>query len=140
MRCPLDDDIVVMLERFRTVGGASPVTIRDVEEALGVMFPQDYSALLQWSNGGEGPVGESGYLQLWPVDQIESINNEYSVRSYLPNVIAIGTDLGGNAYLIDFGGAPRFASVDFVNLHHDAIVPLGTTVAEFVRAIGHCGA
>ena len=101
MSPPMDDEILMMLARFRTAGGASSTSIRQVEQALGLTLPDDFAALLQWSNGGEGPVGESGYLQLWPIEQIEPMNDLYSVRRYLPMTIAVGTNLGGNAYWID---------------------------------------
>ncbi len=136
MSTPVDDDTYLMLKRFRTSRGASHVAIREVEQSLGLTFPDDYSALLQWSNEGEGPVGESGYLQLWPVEQIELMNDQYSVHRFLPKAIAIGTDLGGNAYLIDFSEPPRFACVEFSNLDYDDMLWLGSTVIEFVHAIG----
>ena len=46
MSTPVDDDAYLMLKRFRTSRGASHVAIREVEQSLGLTFPDDYSALL----------------------------------------------------------------------------------------------
>ena len=69
-----------------------------VEERLHIVFPEDYLEFLKWSNGGEGYIGKN-YVSLWKVEDLEVLNREYQIQTYLSKgYLGIGTDGGGICY------------------------------------------
>ena len=69
-----------------------------VEERLHIVFPEDYLEFLKWSNGGEGYIGKN-YVSLWKVEDLEVLNREYQIQTYLlKGYLGIGTDGGGICY------------------------------------------
>ena len=69
-----------------------------VEEQLHIVFPEDYLEFLKWSNGGEGYIGKN-YVSLWKVEDLEVLNREYQIQTYLSKgYLGIGTDGGGICY------------------------------------------
>jgi len=59
--------------------GVDSKDITVIEERLNASFPQDYITLLQWSNGGEGYVGEN-YISLWKVEDLPALNEDYQIQ------------------------------------------------------------
>ena len=56
--------------------------VRAVERSVGVRFPDDYVDFMAESNGAEGPLGDwLAYLDLWPIEEIESRNPPTPLRS-----------------------------------------------------------
>ena len=69
-----------------------------VEEQLHIVFPEDYLEFLKWSNGGEGYIGKN-YVSLWKVEDLEVLNREYQIQTYLSKGdLGNGTDGGGICY------------------------------------------
>ena len=69
-----------------------------VEEQLHIVFPEDYLEFLKWSHGGEGYIGKN-YVSLWKVEDLEVLNREYQIQTYLSKgYLGIGTDGGGICY------------------------------------------
>ena len=69
-----------------------------VEEQLYIVFSEDYLEFLKWSNGGEGYIGKN-YVSLWKVEDLEVLNREYQIQTYLSKgYLGIGTDGGGICY------------------------------------------
>ena len=69
-----------------------------VEKQLHIAFPEDYLEFLKWSNGGEGYIGKN-YVSLWKVEDLEVLNREYQIQTYLlKGYLGIGTDGGGICY------------------------------------------
>ncbi|NOU92498.1 hypothetical protein GC093_04515 [Paenibacillus sp. LMG 31456] len=86
------------MENFQTNTPISKRDIEDVETMLRIKFPVDYVEFRLQTNGGEGTIGESGYLRLWKIGEIVQGNVEYSVHEFAPGLIIIGSDVGGAAY------------------------------------------
>jgi hypothetical protein len=116
--------------------GARADQIRQAEAALGVQFPPDYSSLLSWSNGGEGQIGNR-YLSIWSSDEIRQLNDDYQIGRYLPGVVGIGTDGGGQCYALDYRSdakAPQIVQCALGDLDFESIVPLASTFRAFIEA------
>lgn len=72
--------------------GADLTNISIIEKALNTTFSKDYITFLQWSNGGEGNIGDN-YISLWKCEDLITLNNEYQIQKYLSNkFLGIGTD------------------------------------------------
>lgn len=54
-------------------------------------------------NGGEGDIGET-WLALFPLEELQEINDDYCVEDFLPNHIIIGSNGNGELYGIDDKG------------------------------------
>lgn len=81
-------------------------------------LPEDYVEFIHQFNAAEGPIGGSQYIALWPVNELEKLNQGYSVPEFWPKVVLFGSDGGGMAYGFSFirGGlsvsAVPFDSID----------------------------
>ena len=75
-----------------------------VTEINGVALPQQYIDFMLQHNGGEGDIGETWFV-LYPLEELEEINQDYEVSEYLPGKIIIGSNGGGEFYGIDSYGS-----------------------------------
>ena len=82
--------------------GASQEVIQAAVAALNRPLPADYLCFMGAANGGEGPVGD-GYLMLWPLQELCSVNREYGMCSIAPRLVAFGTDGAAMVYAFDEG-------------------------------------
>ena len=93
-------NIIKDLERigWNSNKGTNLNDIGIVEKQLHIAFPEDYLEFLKWSNGGEGYIGKN-YVSLWKVEDLEVLNREYQIQTYLlKGYLGIGTDGGGICY------------------------------------------
>jgi hypothetical protein len=59
-----------------------PVTdeiISNVQKLLDFKLPEDYLYVVKYYNGGEGDVGEEGYIELFPFEMLIQINADYEL-------------------------------------------------------------
>lgn len=122
----------ILLKGFRRApAGASEDALGEAARKLNVMFPPDYVAFMMESNGGEGMVGEDGYLVLWPVEELVSANEGYATGRFFPKWVFIGSDGGGEAVAIMRGPEAAVALVPFIGAEADALVG-GRSLDEFL--------
>jgi hypothetical protein len=117
--------------------GATAEQLAAVEQALGRAFPADYRTLMMWSDGGEGEL-RSGYLRLWPLDEIEGANESYQIARYLPDCLAIGSDGGGYCYALDCSQLPEkpaLVTVDFGDLDPTSVRKVGEDFRHGIRLL-----
>ena len=87
-------------------------TVQQLEAALPTL-PADYLAFLRLSNGGEGELGvEPGWFQLWPAEDVSSLNQNYAVPEFLPAYAGFGSDGGGE--LLAFTSSGEVVVVPFI--------------------------
>lgn len=104
-------------------------------EINGVPLPRDYLEFIAENGGGEGAVGDEGYLQLWPLGELAEQNEFYEVRELLPNRVLIGTDLSGSMFGVNKRGE-FFAVPNDMGLDAEDIIVLCNTFEEFIERIG----
>ena len=80
-----------------------PYEGEEISEINGVSLPQDYLDFMMEHNGGEGDIGETWFV-LYPLEELEDINNDYEVPHVLPGRVIIGSNGGGEFYGIDEDG------------------------------------
>jgi hypothetical protein len=102
-------------------------------------LPPDYLAFLRLSNGGEGPLpADPGWFQLWPAEEVVSLNAAYKVADFLPGYVAFGSD--GGAGMLAFGARPeswgRVFVVPFIPMSPEAVRPIATDFAALARTFG----
>jgi len=124
-----------MAPDWHRAGAATEADIQGAEQCLGVRFPKDYSLFLKWSNGGEGSIGPT-YLSVWPTDEIEQLNSDYQIGKYLPGVVGIGTDGGGECFALDYRSskdAPSMIQVPLGALGAETVTQLAASFQEWIE-------
>ena len=105
--------------------------IKQTERILSTKLPKDYVDFLLQTNGYEGQLGQS-YSIFTPVDKIEEFTQLYGTQ-FFPWIIFIGTDGGGDMYVIDKRTNPlQFGLLPFISSDED-FIPLGDTFEEFIK-------
>lgn len=118
--------------------GTTDIDIQQVELDLNVTLPHDYKQFLLWSNGGEGYIG-SNYFSFWTIQELKELNASYRINHYLPGILGVGTDGGGECYALDFRSdpsAPAFVRVPLGDLDIESVIPIASSLQEgFEKAI-----
>jgi hypothetical protein len=117
--------------------GASETLIESVQNRIGNKFTEDHRNFILKSNGAEGFVGKS-YLQLWPLEEIEMLNQLYGMDQFMPGLILFGSDGGGMAYAIDTRQAMlSFVEVPFVGMDIKEMKICGFTFHDFLEYLSN---
>ncbi len=99
-------------------------------------FPEDYVAFMMNNNGGEGFLGESEYLILWPIEAIDHLNTAYEVDEYAPGLVLFGSSGGGEAYAFDRRSArAAIVEVPFVGMNLDLASPISSSFTDFLEQL-----
>ena len=106
-----------------------------VTEINGVKLPEDYLEFVAENGGGEGALGEEGYLQLWSLGELAEQNEFYEARELLPNCALIGTDLSGSMFGVTERGE-FFSIPDDMGLDAAEIEVLCGSFEEFIEKLG----
>lgn len=123
-----------------TESGASQDELDELGRQLGHSLPDAYLSLLRETNGAELGVHDVGgdCLQLWKAHEVSKLNRDYQVRRHLPEVVAIASDGGGKAIILDRivstdpNQWPLFL-VDFGALDRDEFTPVAANFHDWVQ-------
>lgn len=118
----------------------SPTLKTDIvrfESAAGFELPAQYSAfLMSVGNGGEGPVGSTGYLVLWKLEELKEMNLAYNVAEYAPGFLFFGSDGGGEAFAFDTRTEKwPVVTIPFVGMKPELAVQVGTDFDDFLARL-----
>lgn len=112
---------------------AANSTIEEVEASLGAPLPSEYKEFLSMTNGAEGPIGKTGYIALWPAGQLKENNDGYEVDRYVPGLLLIGSDGGGEAFAFDLSDPDRpVVSIPFVGMNRNLLNRVGASFWDFL--------
>lgn len=123
-------DLKEYLEKFHFNGGSNC----NIHSVNGVVLPEDYLIFMKEYNGGEGGIGEEGYIILYRLEELQEINCDYQVEKYLSNHCLIGSDGGGEAFGIDKEG--NFFAIPYIPMDEEEKIILGGTFADFIKNAG----
>jgi SMI1/KNR4 family protein SUKH-1 len=121
------------LTRFRGNVPASEQAISSFRSISKRELPDEYLRFIQKMNGGEGFVGRSGYLILWPIEELLRMNEAYLVEEYAPGLFIFGSDGGGEAFAFDLRDDRKsVVSVPFVGMDLSLANCIGQSFGEFL--------
>ena len=109
---------------------------RRAEAELGTRLPPAYREFLLDSDGAEGPIGNAGYIALWSVRELVSLNESYCVSEFVPGLTLVGGDGGNTGYGFRRNGDGfEYVEVPLVVMEPDELRVLGSTFAEMLQRI-----
>jgi len=121
------------------VAGATPDEIAALRAAAPIPLPETYVALLEFSNGGEGPLpGQPCYFCLYPALEVSKFERDGAFYEFFPGLFVFGSNGGGEAVAIDTADADRrIVYFDTTNIDLDeSVQPLAENFDAFVGLIG----
>ncbi|SRR6266404_9898902 len=118
--------------KFTCNSGATCDLIEAFEHSTGLKLPNDYVGFLKTCNGGEGFVGED-YLILWRIEELEEFNRDYEVQEYVPGLLLIGSNGGGEAYGFRTDKTPwEIVRVPFVGMSPELAIKVTGVFSDFI--------
>ena len=93
-------------------------------------YPNDYLSFINDLEDLEIS-SDSGYIELFPLNELEEINKEYETDEYAPNFIAIGTNGSGVGIFINKENKQIY-SIPFVGMEESDAVLLANSFSEFI--------
>lgn len=128
-------DYTKILERFAGNPPLDITSIDMIQKESGTQMPSDYLDFLQYANGGEGWIGNS-YIILWRFDHLFQLNDSYNAKEYIPGLLLIGSDGGGEAYAFDqISKHWKVVRVPFVGLDRKSVVELAPSFKDFLAKL-----
>lgn len=98
-----------------------------------VILPVQYINFMNKHNGGEGNIGET-WLILFPLKDLQEINDDYCIEEFLPGHIVIGTNGNGELYGIDRNGdyfnVPEILEKEYISVLGNDIEKLPEKINE----------
>lgn len=108
----------------------------EIGKVSNVILPEQYIEFMRKHNGGEGDIGETWFI-LFPLEELQEINDDYEIEEFLPGHIIIGSNGGGELYGIDKDGnyfnVPALIDEDDVSLLGTDIESLPERVNDLWR-------
>lgn len=98
-----------------------------IDKINNVTLPEEYLEFMKKHNGGEGDIGNT-YLVLFPLEELQEINEDYCMEEYLPNHIIIGNNGSGELYGLNSNG--EYFVVPYI-IEEEYLTILGSTINEF---------
>jgi hypothetical protein len=119
---------------------ASPEEVELLEKWLGNNLPSEYKKFLFETNGAETPIGvqePDDSVVLWSAKEVSELTKAYCYEQYLPGLIAIGSDGGGESIVFDTTHSNNSEEwplyrVPFADLTKEAMVLLAVSFKDWV--------
>ena len=118
---------------FITRNKSPETSITEIENTIDFPLPDDYSNFLLKYELFEGTIGPQ-YFQLWDIENLIPINNEYSIFSNLDKTLGIGTNLSGELIAIENFGIDqhRIVLTPFIDLSKEYNLTIGDSFTDFL--------
>lgn len=129
----VDRIMIYLKDVVMNEGGASEVSINELQKQVDFEFPSDYKELMIKYNGGEGEIGDNGWLVLFPIEELIPTNSAYSLlMSQIPEYFLFGKDAAdtGFAFHKQNGTVHSFGLMS--DFETDPIEFCGRTILEFL--------
>jgi hypothetical protein len=119
---------------------ASSEIIRKLVAESKTELPEEYLALLLYSNGGEGELAvEPGWFQLWPAEKVVELNEGYGVEKNAPGFFGFGSNGGGEMLAFDTRECKpwKVVMIPFIPMMMEDAIVIADDFRAFIRAMGH---
>jgi hypothetical protein len=127
----LNSEIAKFFEHFEKNPPIKSVAIQKIVKAINFELPFDYFEIFSFMNGGEGFIGDN-YCRLYPLDELVSLNQSFSVKEFAPDIFIFGSNGGGEAFAFNTSSNPfSIVKIPFIPMDIKFSNFLGKTISEF---------
>lgn len=113
-----------------------PNEMAEFQKLVGPIPHQDYLDFMAKHNGCDGPVGEEGYVRIWPLGNVLARTDELDAAEFAPGLLLFGGDGGNEAFAFDRQD-PQWpiVMVPLVGLSRKDMRFVAATFSDFVRRL-----
>ena len=131
----MDKKLAALLSHVeKNENGVSDALIDTVHQQLDFKLPSDYIEVMKEFNGGEGEVGENSWLLMYPLEDLVSVNQDYSLlMNKVPNLFLFGKDAADSGYAFDKRKQTYHSFGLMSDFETDPIIFCGNTFYEFIE-------
>ncbi len=110
----------------------------NLQKHLDFLLPEDYVDFMCEFNGGEGGIGENGWLCLFPIHELIEINKAYQIlMDQIPDYFLIAKDAADTGYALHKRNRTYHSFGLMSNFETDSIDFCGGTFLEFIETIAN---
>ncbi len=111
-------------------------TIEEIETLIRFQLPLDYKKFLENYVCFEGSIGKE-YLQLWRLEDLTNLNENYGIFDNLENTIAIGGNGSSEFIAIEIIDKTNYRIVlsSFIDLDKQYHLEIGTSFSDFLTRL-----
>ena len=103
-----------------------------IEEVNGLKLPEDYIEFMKEHNGGEGSIGNNIWGELFKLEELEELNNDYEMEKWWPGYIAIGGDKADMIWAYN-PQKNEYAEIDLYNIDENTYMLMNNTLEGFFK-------
>ena len=92
----------------------SAETVKEFFDSNDISVSDDFIDFYSEFNGGSGDIGDA-YIEIWRLDELTELNENYDVSKNIDNVIIFGSDGGDNALGYDYK-ENKYLTVPFIGM------------------------
>jgi len=97
-------------------------------------LPPEYVSYCAGTGPQEGGLTvEPGWFQLWPLDEVAQLNNDYQIPESIPGFLGFGSSGGGE--LLAFDAAGRIVMIPFIPISAEEARLVADSWGDFVEKI-----
>lgn len=112
------------------------ISVEEIENKINFSLPEDYKFYATNYSGNENFIGNE-YVELWDINQLLELNNEYGITKCLKNTIGIGGN--GNSEFIGIelleSNEYRMVLSPFIDLNKKYNIEIGNSFTDFFERL-----
>lgn len=120
----MNSEINKLFEGFEKNPPINSLEVQKIANAINFDLPSDYLEIFSFMNGGEGFIGNE-YCRLYPLDELISLNESFSVKEFAPEIFVFGSNGGGEAFAFK-------ATTSSVSIVKIPFIPMDVGFAELL--------
>ena len=128
-----------ILEKIKEMELNAPCSIEQLhtmEQRLNVILPRQYMEFMQLHDGGEGPIGEYGYLAIWDISEALSFNQSSDINKYIFGLIYFASNRGGTLYAFDTNRDMKIVELECDSIDYsEEVEVVADSFEEFIEYI-----
>ena len=125
-------NILINIKRNSTV--LSDEDFNTIIQSFNFKFPESYTSVMRYFNGGEGEIGHDSWLCLFPLEELNQTNKNYSdLMSEIPDYFLFGKDAADTGYAFHKSNGTFHSFGLMSNFKTDPIDFIGNDFTEFLE-------
>ncbi len=108
----------------------------DFASTVGKCPHEEYLAFLRAHAGCAGRIGASGYLELWPLQEVIDATRDAQTETFAPGLLLFAGNAGGTVYAFDRHDAMwPIVELELVDMSRRSMKIVGYSFSEFLKRL-----